>query len=116
MMLILSLIISLILTLVIELIVSAILGIKDKYDIKIIIIANFITNPLVVYIANCLILLNNTSIYIIAIALLEILAIIIEFLIYKKCLKFNEKSPLVISTINNIVSFSLGLIITKFII
>ena len=116
MMLILSLIISLILTLVIELIVSAILGIKDKYDIKIIIIANCITNPAVVYIANCLTLLNIISIYIIAIALLEVLAIIIEFLIYKKYLKFNEKSPLVISVINNIISFSLGLIITKFII
>ena len=52
MMLIISLIISLILTLVIELIVSDILGIEDKYDIKIIIIANCITNPTVVYIAN----------------------------------------------------------------
>lgn len=116
MMLIISLIISLILTLVIEIIMSVILGIKDKYDIKIVIMANCITNPTVVYIANCLILLNNNSIYIIAVAILEILAIIIEFLIYKKYLKFNEKSPLVISVINNIISFSLGLIITKFII
>lgn len=116
MMLILSLIISLILTIVIELIVSAILGINDKYDIKIIIIANCITNPTVVYIANFVNLFYNRLTYTITVAILEIFAVIIEFLIYKKYLKFNKKSPLVISIINNIVSFSLGLIITKSII
>ena len=67
------------------------------------------------YVANCILLLNNQMIYIIAVAVLEMMAVIIEFLIYRKYLKFNEKSPLVISVINNIVSFSLGLIITKFI-
>ena len=116
MMLIISLIISLILTVVIELIVSAILGIKNKYDIKIIIIANCFTNPVVVYIANCVNLFHNSLIYTITIVILEIFAVITEFLIYKNYLKFNKKSPLVISILNNIVSFSLGLIITKFII
>lgn len=110
-----SLIISLILTLIIELAVSIILGIKDRYDIQVIICANICTNPVVVYVANCIMLLNNQMIYSIAVGVLEIMAIIIEFLIYRKYLKFNEKSPLLISMINNIVSFSLGLIITKFI-
>ena len=110
-----SLMISLILTLIIELTVSILLGIRKKYDIKVIICANICTNPVVAYVANCILLLNNQMIYIIAVAVLEMMAVIIEFLIYRKYLKFNEKSPLVISVINNIVSFSLGLIITKFI-
>jgi len=110
-----SLMISLILTLIIEVTVSILLGIRKKYDIKVIICANICTNLVVAYVANCILLLNNQMIYIIAVAVLEMIAVIIEFLIYRKYLKFNEKSPLVISVINNIVSFSLGLIITKFI-
>ena len=110
-----SLIISLILTLIIEVNVSIILGIKDKNDIKVIICANICTNPVVVYTTNCILLLNNQVLYIFSVAVLEIMAVIIEFLIYRKYLIFNEKTPLVISIINNIISFSLGIIITKFI-
>ena len=110
------LLISLSLTIIIELIVSLLLGIRETQDIKVVVLANCITNPVVVFIANCIYVLNYNLLYTITVAILEILAIIIEFLIYKKYLKFNEKSPLVISVINNIISFSLGLIITKFII
>ena len=114
-MIVLSLIISLVLTLIIELTVSLLLGIRDKYDINIIILANCITNPVVVFIANCINLLNNSWIYTIGVVILETLAIITELFIFKKYLKFKEKSPLMISLVNNIVSYSLGVIITKFI-
>ena len=114
-MLIFSLIVSLTLTLIIELANSVILGIRDTYNFKTIILANCITNPVVVYIANCMILLNKHSIYIISVTILEILAVVAEFLIFKKYLKFNKIPPLLISVINNVISFSFGLIITKFI-
>ena len=47
-----SLIVSLALTLIIELTVSIIFGIRKKDDIKVVILANVFTNPIVVYISN----------------------------------------------------------------
>ena len=112
---ILSLIISLSLTIIIELTISLIIGIRNKEDIEVIVWANILTNPIVVYLANCLKLLNNNLIYNILIIIMEIVVIIVEFIIYKRYLVFKEKTPIFISSINNIISYSLGIIISKII-
>lgn len=109
-----SLIVSLILTLIIEIAISLILGIRKCQDIFVIICANICTNPIVVYVSNCFKLLNKQYIYIIVVIILEILAVIVEFLIYKKYLKFERVKPLMISIINNAISFSIGLLINNF--
>lgn len=106
-----SLIISLSLTLVIELTTSLILGIRSKQDIKIVICVNVCTNPVVVYIANCISLLNNDVVYNIVVIIMEITVVFIEAAFYKKYLTYKGKSSLLISSVNNIVSFSLGVII-----
>ena len=108
-----SLIISLILTIIIELFVSLILGIREIDDIKVIILINICTNPIVVYIANCLILLNNNFLYNVVTIVLEILVVIVEFKLYKQYLRTYKKSTLSLSLINNILSFGLGLIISN---
>ena len=108
---ILSLLISLFLTIIIELTVSFIIGIKDKEDIKVVILVNICTNPIVVYIANCLMLFTNDFIYNIGVAILEMLVVMVEFVLYKKYLKFDKVSPFAISLINNVISFSIGVII-----
>lgn len=112
---ILSLIVSLCLTLIIELMVSLFFGIKDKEDIKVVIWVNILTNPVVVYIANCVKLLNNNLIYNIIVIIMEVIVIIVEFILYKKYLEYKGKSPLLLSSVNNIISFSLGIIISKII-
>lgn len=111
-----SLIISLILTIIIESIISFIIGIRDKEDLEVVLWVNILTNPIVVYIANCLILLNNNVAYNIVVVIMEILVIIVEFIVYKKYLDYKKKSPLLISSLNNIISFSLGIIISKIIV
>lgn len=108
---ILSLLISLFLTIIIELTVSFIIGIRDKDDIKVVILVNICTNPIVVYIANCLMLFTNDFIYNIGVAILEILVVMVEFVLCKKYLKFDKVSPFAISLINNVISFSIGVII-----
>lgn len=108
---ILSLLISLFLTIIIELTVSFIIGIRNKDDIKVVILVNICTNLIVVYIANCLMLFTNDFIYNIGVAILEILVVIVEFVLYKKYLKFDKLSPFAISLINNVISFSIGVII-----
>ena len=109
-----NLIVSLILTLIIELSISLLLGIKKSKDIIVIICANICTNPLVVYISNCLKLFNLKYEYIIIVIILEILAILVEFLIYKKYLQYKKISPLIVSIINNLISFYIGIIINNF--
>lgn len=110
-----SLIVSLLLTIIIEISISFIIGIREKEDFKVVFWTNVLTNPVVVYIANCVKLLNNNVIYNIIVFIMEVLVIIVEFSIYKKFLDYKKKSPLLISSINNIISFSLGIIISKII-
>ena len=110
-----SLIVSLLLTIIIEISISFIIGIREKEDLKVVFWTHVLTNPVVVYIANCVKLLNNNVIYNIIVFIMEVLVIIVEFSIYKKFLDYKKKSPLLISSINNIISFSLGIIISKII-
>lgn len=107
-----SLIVSLALTLIIELTVSIILGIRKKDDIKVVILANVFTNPIVVYISNCVLYFRFYYIYFLVVAILEIFALVAEFIIYKKYLSFNKISALNISLINNVISFGTGVIIS----
>lgn len=106
-----SLLKSLTKTLIIELIISIILGIKNKEDIKVVICANIITNPVIVYITNCILLFNNMMLYFYAVIILEIVVFIVESIIYKNCLKFDKISPITISLIANLSSFGIGVII-----
>lgn len=110
-----SLINCLLLTIVIEITSSLIFGIRKKEDIEVVIWVNILTNPVVVYLTNCIKLFNNNYIYIISVLILEIIVVIVEFAIYKRFLEFNKKSPLFISFMNNTISFSLGIIIGKII-
>lgn len=110
-----SLIISLILTLIIETSISFIIGVRKKEDLKVVLCVNILTNPVVVYIANCVKLLNNNLIYNIIVIIMEVIVIVVEFILYKKYLEYKGKTPLLISSVNNILSFSLGIIISKII-
>ena len=110
-----SLIISLLLTIVIEIGIFIIIGIRDIEDLKVVFWVNVLTNPVVVYVANFVKVLNNDVIYNIVVFILEILAIIVEWIMYKNFLEYKKKSPLLISSVNNIISFSLGIIISKII-
>ncbi len=107
-----NLIVSLALTLIIELTVSLLLGIRSKTDFLIAACANVCTNPALVYIFS-LIVINSQSVIInySALALLEILAVLIEAYIFKKLLSFDNIPPLLLSLINNAASFGCGLII-----
>ena len=108
---ILSLIISLLLTILIELSISILLGIKTRNDIRIVILVNICTNPIVVYIANILKLLNNNLLYILTVILLEIIVVFVEFRLYNKSLKNYKKSKFILSLVNNISSYMIGILI-----
>ena len=108
---ILGLAISLLLTITIELSISLMLGINSHNDIRTIILVNICTNPIVVYIAKILKLLNNNIVYILILVLLEIIVVIVEFKLYNKYLKDYEKSKVILSLVNNMSSYLIGVLI-----
>ena len=108
-----SLTLSLTLTLIIELLFSFILGLRNKEDFKIIILANIITKPVVVYITNLTALFTDSKMYILIVLLMEFSACIVEYIIYKKHLNLSKSMAFTLSLINNIASFSTGIIFFK---
>ncbi len=100
---------ALLLTLFIELAVSFLLGVRGKANYIVLICANLITNPAVNVILYCVKSRSDSIIlYVIAFAVLEVLAVIVEYLIFKKCLDY-ERLPLwLLSIIINAASFAIG--------
>lgn len=88
------------------------IGIRKRNDIITIIAVNTLTNPIVVFTAN---LLNNFKIVLLywsIVIIMELIVIFIEGKIYEKILNYKKISGFRLSFINNVISFSFGLIIT----
>lgn len=101
----------LVLTIIIELSVSLILGVRKRLDIINIILVQILTNPLVVSISLFINNFYGYKNYRIAIAILEVLAVITEGYIYKKTLNYKKINPFLLSLILNGLSYTLGLVI-----
>lgn len=102
-------------TIVIEIVISIILKIRDKKDLINIMLANILTNPIVVTIPFSLNIFYGIKYYYLSLIILEILTIFVEGLIYKKYLKYHIINPYILSLILNVASYGIGLIINKFI-
>lgn len=98
----------LLLTVIIELIIALILGIRDKKDIINVILVNVITNPIVVMSQTLLYIKFGYNIEMIGIAILEVLVVLVEGLIYKKVLNYKKINPILLSLILNALSFLIG--------
>ena len=106
MMILIKIILALILTIIIETLFAYIINIRDKNDILYIIEINTITNVLL----NMIILFfRPINIFIV---ILEIIIIIIEALFHKKKLHNNRINPYLLSIILNILSYSIGLLLS----
>ena len=98
----------LLLTIIIELIIALILGVRDKKDIINIILVNVITNPIVVMSQTLLYIKFGYNIEMIGIAILEVLVVLVEGLIYKKVLNYKKINPILLSLILNALSLLIG--------
>lgn len=98
----------LIITIIIEVLISIILGIRDKKDILIIILANIFTNPLVTSIPTYFQICYGMVSRNIVVLLLEIFAVVSEGYIYYKSLKYKKNNGFVLSLILNLSSYLIG--------
>ena len=101
-------------TIIIELIIAFVLQVKDKKDIKTIVLVNILTNP-----TNPIVVLVPTLVYIkygyiyrnIVLYLLEIITVLTEGLIYYKLFKYKKLNPFIFSLLLNLSSYLIGEII-----
>ena len=100
----------LLLTIVIESLFAIILGVRKKKDILNIILANIVTNPLVVSITFAMNFFYGLKIRNIAEGILEIVAVLVEGLMYHQYLNFKKINPFVLSLGLNIISYGFGII------
>ena len=110
----LSLCLSLILTLAVELLLALLLGVRRGKDIFIIALVNILTNPVVNYCSNWAFLLFSVrSVYsALIVAALEIAAVIVEFLIYRRLLSYDRIGKLKLSLLLNGASFLMGIVVS----
>lgn len=107
-----SLCISLLLTIILELLFTIIKNIRDKESISTIIWINCLTNPIVVYLTNMSLLINNTFITNLILLFLEIIVVFVEGYLFKKHLKEIKINSYIFSLYLNGLSFSFGLLLS----
>ncbi len=95
-------------TIIIEIIGTFLFGIRLKKDFINIILANIITNPLVVIIPIIISLRYGLLYRNISLGILEILIVLVEGFLYQKYLSYKKINPYLLSFLLNLLSFLVG--------
>ena len=98
----------LILTIIIEEEISLLFKVKNKKDLLNVVLVNVLTNPLVVSLPIFMLFRYGLLAKYISLAVLEILAVIVEGLIYSKVLEYRKINPYLLSLILNSCSYLVG--------
>lgn len=104
----------LICTIIIEVIIGILIGIRNKKDVLNIILVNILTNPIVVSLPIYVMIRYGIRFRYYSLVILEVFAVVIEGIIYKKVLKHKKINPYLISLILNMGSYLIGEVINKF--
>ena len=105
----LTMVVCLSLTIVIETLLAFIIEVRKK-DLLFVVLAQVVTNPIVVTVPYLIFILFGYRNYLISIYILEVLAFLTEGLIYSKTLKSKKINPYVLSLILNVCSYGFGLL------
>ena len=105
---------ALLITVAVECAVAWLLGVRTLRDQKVVVLANILTNPILVSTEAAILLLAGRQALLYASVLLEILAISAEALVYRKRIHANT-GPLILSLVCNLASVATGEILERFI-
>ena len=98
----------LLLTIVIEVLFALLFKVRDRKDILNVILANIITNPIVVILPHYISFNYGFKLYDVILIILEILTVIVEGFIYQKYLKYKKINPYLLSLLLNLLSYFIG--------
>ena len=101
-----NLLLSLVLTILIEVPLAALIGIRKKKDLRLVLLVNIVTNPVVVLSYNTLVLVTLWNLWWIK-AVLEVLAVACEAWYYKRY-GTEIKHPIGLAVLLNVISFGIG--------
>ena len=99
--------IALICTIAFELLFACICGYRNKQTVRVVVLAQIVTNPVVVLLANLSLFYTDWP-YLSYLIPLEIAAVCVEWQIYRRCAKAIQK-PLLFSLAANAFSYTIGL-------
>lgn len=105
--------VSLLCTLFIECLLARFLKVKDKYDFLFVVLINLLTNPLVVSFSFFINIRYGLFYRRIWICIFEILVILIEGFLYRKCLVYRKMNSFFFSFLLNCSSYLLGILINS---
>ncbi len=105
---------ALIFTILIEVLAGFFVGVRDKKDFLNVILVNIMTNPLVVSLPVYMQIKFGLRERQMTLIILEILAVLLEGLVYYKYLKYRKIDGFLLSLILNIASYGFGKVINKF--
>jgi len=105
---------ALALTIVFEVGAAFLLGVSIRRDCIVVVLAQVVTNPLLVLLVFLLNLRFGVQGRIVGLIMLEPLAVLAEALLYRGTLEYKKLNPFVFSLILNGVSFFLGEILNRF--
>lgn len=92
---------------------AAALGIRDKTDFLNVVLVNIMTNPTVAALPVYMNIRYGLNARNIALAVLEVFAVLSEAAVYKRYLRYDRIRPLVLSAALNAVSYLAGVIINR---
>ena len=104
----------LLLTVAVETLFAAILKTRRPRDFLLVVLANVMTNPVLVSVTYLIRVTQGMKAYFIALALFEVAAAFAEALVYRSAMK-NKFNPFLFSLILNAASFSIGWVINRFV-
>ena len=105
----LTMVVCLSLTIIIETLLAFIIGVRKK-DLIFVVLAQVVTNPIVVTVPYLIFIKFSYKNYLISIYVLEVLAFLVEGLIYSKSLRNKKINPFLLSLILNVCSYGFGLL------
>lgn len=107
-----SLITSLALTVILELSLARLLGLRDPRDFLLILLVNVVTNPLVGLIFDLWFFQQHSLPPWYLIAPVELTVVLVEGLLYRGRLHFEQWNPFVLSLMLNLISYTGGIVAT----
>ena len=100
-------------TILLEGFFAILLGVRKKKDIINIVLVNIMTNPLLVSVSLTINALYGLNARHISMIVLELMAFLVESIIYKNVLSFKKINPFLLSLILNLFSFLIGVFINN---
>ena len=105
---------ALVLTAAVECAAAWLIGVRDKRGQSVVVLANLLTNPLVVSIGAAVLFFAGSGALLAVTLIMEVVVVAVEGIVYDK-MTVNVRNPFLISFICNLSSYVTGELLNRFV-